>query len=81
MLHWQNSDRQHHSDAQNADTLAVPKGFWSLEAQDWHISLYEYSDDYSTVTFSLDLGNFDTEQHAKHAAEQTEQWLIHRVTR
>lgn len=85
MLHWQSTDNPDELLDQNADSLAVPHGFWAIGIDTmtnmWTVDLYEIpnAEQPGIVIDALSLPDVPTEALAKDAAQRTEDWLIKRL--
>lgn len=83
MLHWQSTDNPDELLDQNADSLAVPHGFWAIGIDTmtnmWTVDLYEIpnAEQPGIVIDALSLPDVPTEALAKDAAQRREDWLIH----
>jgi hypothetical protein len=82
MLHWQSTDNPDEPLDQNADSLAVPHGFWAIGVDTmtnmWTVDLYEIPniEQPGVVIDALSLPDVPTEALAKDAAQRREDWLI-----
>jgi hypothetical protein len=83
MLHWQSTDNPDNDPLdQNADSLAVPHGFWAIGIDTmtnmWTVDLYEVPniEQPGIVIDALSLPDVPTEALAKDAAQRREDWLI-----
>jgi hypothetical protein len=72
---------------QNADSLAVPHGFWAIGIDTmtnmWTVDLYEIPniETPGVVIDALALPDQPTEALAKDAAQRTEEWLLKKIMR